>query len=224
MTARATTRDRILDASRQCFNEKGYAATTLAEIATRIGIAQGNLTYHFPTKRELAAQLEKQVRQNARAKRASHRHGSVADDYVELLLFAMNNAWENRFLLRDFGQFAGDPNALRLDPDMAADLEVLQELLRRMNKEGMFRRNLRVDLRVLARSLWIISRFWMDHLRESEGLEEVTWADQERGLQHHFAVLLPCLTASARRSLESAVLQASSRLAIEEEGEESSCE
>ena len=223
MTDRATTRDRILDASRQFFNEKGYAATTLAEIATSIGIAQGNLTYHFPTKRELAAQLEKQVRQNARANRANYRQGAVADDYVEHLLFAMNNAWENRFLLRDYAQFTDDPNALRLDPDMAADLEVLEELLRRMNKEGMFRRNFRVDLRVFARSLWIISRFWMDHLRESEGLEQVTWADQERGLEHHFAVLLPCLTASARRGLESAVLRASSRLAIKEE-EEGGCE
>jgi hypothetical protein len=57
----------------------------------------------------------------------------------------------------------------------------------------------------------------MDHLGESEGLEQVTWADQERGLQHHFAVLLPCLKARARRDLESAVLHLSSRLAIEQE-------
>ena len=216
MKDRATTPDRILDASRRLFNEKGYAATTLSEIAASIGIAQGNLTYHFPTKRELVVELEKRVRQRVRAKRAGHRHGSVADDYVELLLFAMNHTWENRFLLRDHAQFTNDPNALRLDPDMAADLEVLHELLRRMNKEGMFRRDLRVDLRVLARSLWIVSRFWMDHLRELEGLEQVTWADQERGLQHHFAVLLPCLTASARRQLEAAVLRVSNRLAIRE--------
>ena len=217
MIDRATTRDRILDASRRLFNERGYTATTLAEIAASIGIAQGNLTYHFPTKRELVVELEKRVRQRARAKRANYRHGTVADDYVELLLFAMNHTWENRFLLRDHAQFTNDPNALRLDPDMAADLEVLHELLRRMNKEAMFRRDLRVDLRVLSRSLWIVSRFWMDHLREAEGLEQVTWADQERGLQHHFAVLLPCLTASARRGLESAVLRLSSRLAIKEE-------
>jgi hypothetical protein len=163
-------------------------------------------------------ELEKRVRQRVRAKRANYLHGMVADDYVELLLFAMNHPWENRFLLRDHAQFTNDPNALRLGPDMAADLEVLHELLRRMNKEGMFRRDLRVDLRVLARSLWIVSRFWMDHLRELEGLEQVTWADQERGLRHHFALLLPCLTASARRDLESAALRLSSKLAIDEEG------
>ncbi len=217
MTDHTTTPDRILDASRRLFNEKGYAATTLSEIAASVGIARGNLTYHFPTKRELVVELEKRVRKRMRAKRVNHRRGAVADDYVELLLCAMNHAWENRFLLRDHAQFTNDPNALRLDPDMAADLEVLHETLRRMHEEGLFRRDLRVDLHVLARSLWIVSRFWMDHLRESEGLEQVTWADQERGLQHHFAVLLPCLTASARRDLESAVRRASGGPAIEEE-------
>ncbi len=218
MTDRSMTPDRILDASRRLFNEKGYAATTLAEIAASVGIAQGNLTYHFPTKRELAARLEKRVRQSARAQRASYpQRGAVADEYVELILFAMNHTWENRFLLRDYAQFSNDPNALRLDPDMAADLELLHELLGRMKKEEMFRRDLQVDLRVLARSLWIVSRYWMDHLHELEGLEQVTWADQERGVQHHLAVLLPYLTAPARRSLESAVVRASSRLTIDEE-------
>lgn len=64
--------------------KKGYAATPLAEIAASIRIAQGNLTYHFPTKRELIVEIEKRVRQRIRAKRASYRHGSVADDYVNL--------------------------------------------------------------------------------------------------------------------------------------------
>jgi AcrR family transcriptional regulator len=212
MTDRATTRERILDASRQLFNEKGYKATTLAEIAATIGIAQGNLTYHFPTKRDLVAELERRLRQSVRARRKSHRRGAVTDDYVELLLFAMNHAWENRFLLRDHAQLTSDPNPLRLDPDMAADLEELHDLLRRMKKEGMFRRDLRLDLGVLARSLWILSRYWMDHLRELEGVEQVAWADQERGLQHHLALLLPCLTASARRDLEAAARRASSTL------------
>ena len=85
-----------------------------------------------------------------------------------------------------------------------------------MSKEGMFRRDLQVDLGVLARSLFVISRYWMDHLRETDGLEQVTWADHERGLQHHLAVLFPCLTAAARRRFEAALLRLASRQAIED--------
>lgn len=216
MSERRATPDRILDASRGLFNDKGYAATTLAEIAAAVGISQGNLTYHFPTKRDLATRLEEQTRERFQARRAAFRPGALADDYVEHLLFAMNLIWDSRFLLRDRAQYAEDPSVRQPDPDMAADYEELLELLVRMEAEGLFRRDLAVDLRVLVRSLWIVSRYWMDHLHESEGLERIAWEDQERGIQHHFAVLLPCLTAAARRAFEAALRRASIPLAMRE--------
>lgn len=215
----ATTRARILEASRRIFNQRGYAATTQAEIAAAVGISQGNLTYHFPTKRDLVAHLEDGARERIRARRASLRTGAIADDYVEHLLFAMSLTREYRFLLRDRAQFGDDRDLLAPDPEMAADFEELRELLRRIEKDGLFRRDLQIDLEVLARSLWIVSRYWLDYLRESETRARITWADQERGIQHHFAVLLPNLTASARRELEAAWLRASSRLAVKDEPE-----
>lgn len=210
----ATTRDRILDASRRLFNERGYAGTSQAEIAAAVGISQGNLTYHFPTKGDLVVHLQEEARERMRARRASLRTTAIADDYVEHLLFAMSLTRDYRFLLRDRAQFAEDPKELRADPEMAAGFEELRELLRRIQKDHLFRRDLHIDLLVLARSLWIVGRYWMDHLRESEGLEQVSWADQERGIRHHFAVLLPYLTAPARREFEAALLRASSQLAV----------
>jgi len=213
MSDRSTTRQRILDASRRLFNERGYARTTLSEIAASVGIAEGNLWYHFRTKRDLVIALEEQVRGAIRAHRTAYPSGGpLADDYVECVLFSMKHQWDHRFLLRDHLEFSRDGRAVRLDPDMAAEFEMLHEMLVRMKKEGMFRRDLPVDLRVLARSLWIVSRYWTDHLQEQEGIDEIEWADQERGFQHHFAVLLPYLTASARRSLESAVLRVSGQM------------
>ncbi len=211
MTERSTTPQRILDASRKRFNERGYAATTLAEIAAEVGISPGNLTYHFPTKRHRADRLEQETRDRLRERRRARRPESVADDYVEHLLFAMSLSWESRFLLRDRAQLDDEPRPP--DPDMAADLDELRELLERAMADGFFRRDLPFDLDVLTRSLWIVSRYWMDHLRESEGVDQIRWADQERGIQHHFAVLLPCLTASARREMEAALERASRRSA-----------
>ena len=219
MSERRATPDRILDASRRLFNDRGYAATTLAEIAATVGISQGNLTYHFPTKRDLVHGLEQETRSRIQQRRANlPASGRVADDYVEHLLFAMDLIWDSRFLLRDRAQYDEDPGAGLPDPDMAADFDELSSLLLRMKEEGLFRRDLGVDLDVLARSLWIVSRYWMDHLHESEGLERITWADQERGIQHHFAVLLPCLTASARRDFEAALRRASTTPAMEARG------
>lgn len=202
---RSTTRERILDASRRLFNEQGYAATSLAEIARTVRISTGNLTYHFPTKRDIVKELGSRARQQYRDAHASPHSGPVADIYVELLRFAMEHAWQNRFLFRDQAQFGERRGAGRPDPDSVADIEIEFAILQRMQAEGMFRESLDLDLRVLSRSLWIVSRFWMDHLREVEGVNEVTWVDQERGLQHHFAVLFPCLNAAGKREFKSAL-------------------
>jgi AcrR family transcriptional regulator len=210
---RSTTRQRILEESRHLFNRRGYGDTTLAEIAAAVGIAEGNLWYHFRTKGALVAALEEELRDAVRERRRVSRSGaSASDDYVEALLFAAGQKWAYRFLLRDYLQFPKVRRPLQSDPDMAADFEMMRGSLERMKKEGLFRRDLPLDLDVLSRSLWIVSRYWTDYLQEQEGLDEISWSEQQRGFEQQFAVLLPYLTASARRSIESAFLRISGEL------------
>jgi len=205
VTAQRSTRERILEASRRLFNDQGYAATPVADIAKTVGISTGNLTYHFPAKADIVTELATRARLEYRDVKDLPRSGPIADIYVEIVRFAMNHAWHKRFLLRDRAQFGEPQRAGRPDPDSAAAVEMVHDLLRRVQSAGMFRNDLDLDLRVLARSLCIVSRFWMDHLSEAEGLGQVTWADQERGLQHHFAVLFPCLNAAGKREFQSAL-------------------
>ena len=207
MDDKPSTAEKVLLASRQLFNSRGYAATSLSDISRSVGISKGNLTYHFPTKRDLAAELITRARTLAQDRRSTLTEGDVADDYVEHLLFGMNITWNYRFLFRDRAEFAdetGDRN-----PELVADFEELLTLLRRIEAAGMFRKNAVTDLTVLTRSIWIVSRYWMDYLREFEGREEISWEDQELGIRQHFAVLLPCLTAQARRRFESALHRSS---------------
>jgi AcrR family transcriptional regulator len=59
----------ILEAARTCLGERGYAATTIAEIAAQAGVSRGLLHYYFKSKEELLAQVVR----------------AGADAYVELL-------------------------------------------------------------------------------------------------------------------------------------------
>lgn len=213
MAHHPSTPERILEAARHHFNENGYAATTLTEIASSVGISQGNLTYHFPTKRILAGRLREQAQARTGARRAAHRPGAILDDYVEHLLFAMELTWSYRFLLRDRAQFVDDGEASGPPAELVADFHELRGLIDRIAAAGMFRRSIAVDLDALTRSLWIVSRYWMDHLSEMGRLDTVTWNDQERGIHHHFTVLVPYLTTPARRQLEAALRRASGRYA-----------
>ncbi|MEO0963185.1 MAG: TetR family transcriptional regulator [Pseudomonadota bacterium] len=216
MKSRAKTADRILEAGRRMFNEKGYASTTLTQIALAVGISQGNLTYHFPTKIDLATRLQEQARLRTKTRRANLKPGTIQDDYVEHLLFGMELTWDIRFLLRDRALLADLATANQPNAEEVADYQELESLLKRIKKDELFRRDLSIDLDVLTRSLWIISRYWMDYLRDSEGLQQITWSDQERGIQQHFAVLLPCLTASAKRDFEAALARASGQTEMRE--------
>lgn len=204
----SNTAERIADAALTRFNRNGYSTTTLTEIASDIGISQGNLTYHFPTKLDLALHLSERVRVRTEARHASRLHGDLADDYVEQLLFGMEMTWNYAFLMRDRGIFEDTDAVVPPSPILVASFNERRELVGRIESEGLFRNDAEVDVDKLARSLWILSRHWMDHLREMEQHEEIAWADMRRGIEHHFAVLLPTLTVAGRRRFTDALHRA----------------
>lgn len=62
-----STKQRIIETSIAYFNENGYGAVTLHQIALHLGMTRGNLAYHFKTKDELleAITAEMWIRMNA---------------------------------------------------------------------------------------------------------------------------------------------------------------
>lgn len=52
------TRDRLLSASRELFNEQGFDDTTVAQIAERAGVAKGTFFNYFDSKEEVICDLE----------------------------------------------------------------------------------------------------------------------------------------------------------------------
>jgi len=204
MTQRSATASRILEASRELFNMKGYAATSVTEIAASLGMSQGNLTYHFPTKQALAMAIEDDLLEIMQGRRANANESAIADDYIEHVTFGMEITWRYRFVMRDRPIYGGGPIGQRPDSQLANDLGDLTGLLRRMEAQGLFFEGALEDLELLARSLWIVSRFWIDYLKEVEGLIQPRWSDQERGIDQHLALLLPRLRTSAQREFEDA--------------------
>lgn len=56
-----TTKEKIMKAATRLFNEKGYGAVNLKELAKVIGISRGNLTYHFKNKELLLEAITKNM-------------------------------------------------------------------------------------------------------------------------------------------------------------------
>ncbi|HEV7898413.1 MAG TPA: helix-turn-helix domain-containing protein [Planosporangium sp.] len=57
MRQNADTRTRIQDVALELFTEQGYEATSLREIAERLGVTKAALYYHFKTKEDIVTSM-----------------------------------------------------------------------------------------------------------------------------------------------------------------------
>lgn len=71
----AETKQRLMEATVACLNERGYANLTTAEVAARAGVSKGAQLYHFPKKDDLVvAALEYLFAQRLDASREAIRN------------------------------------------------------------------------------------------------------------------------------------------------------
>ncbi len=109
------TRNRILDAALQLFNERGTAATSTNLIAAEAGISPGNLYYHFEDKQEIIRALHAQyaAAHEGRWEPSPHARDNLAA-LRENVTAGMTLAWEYRFFERE------SLALLQADPELRA--------------------------------------------------------------------------------------------------------
>jgi AcrR family transcriptional regulator len=194
------TRDRILKAALALFNERGEAHVSLAQIAGRLGISEGNLWYHFRTKRDLVAALfaELEARIDLNLSRDPASFGPLVGEFADHARQRYRDMWEYRFLYRH-----------RFDPDEECELaQRIAQLIERAHRHterllaAMVERQLLraspQEITELAANAWIISRYWLDYLQERQGVARISEADLQAGVKQLFALYRPYLTDAAR--------------------------
>ena len=95
------TKDRIVATALSLFNEAGYSAVTTAALAERLGISEGNLWYHFKTKRALLDAIGERFAASITARLALVPEGDPVASYARLLRTMMAEFRDFRFLYRD---------------------------------------------------------------------------------------------------------------------------
>jgi len=200
------TKERILEAARSLWNERGFLAVPVAEIAARVGISTGNLSYHFPAKRDLVLAL---------FDRAEKAHLELVRDWapetaleelpgwIRALCGAM---WEHRYLYRD------TPHLVLEAPELAArGRQTLAAEGRRQFEAGIEALARAGDLRIdpaereaLVTTGWILVRHWIDYLVEARAVERIRREHVEALVAQYLALLRPHLAPAARRRLAAA--------------------
>jgi AcrR family transcriptional regulator len=202
------TRERILRASLTLFNEHGEGAVSLAQVAARLGISEGNLWYHFRAKRDLvaalSAELEARIEQNLSRPPAAA--GGQLADFADYTRQSFRDMWEYRFLYRRRPDWTAEP-------ELAQRLVALTERGHRYNEAilaEMVRRKLiratPTEIKELTANAWIIARYWLDYLQERHGLSRIAEAEIQAGVRQIFALYRPHLTDAARAQIALAKL------------------
>src|SRR5439155_14083707 len=154
-TATESSRDQIIRAAAESLLESGYSGTSVRSIASKAGVAIGNLQYWFPTKSELLVEAWRYL--TATSVQELRRTLNQLTDPLEVLDVGVESIWDALRRLGDVQLAAFDllvqaPRAETLQaylPELFSRYrEVIEEQLDRLDGDGRIRLKLPHDVLV----------------------------------------------------------------------------
>ena len=176
--AKVRTRQKVLDAARTLFAERGYDAATIRDIAKGAGMSTGAVFANFQDKAELfeAVFSEEMEGLLADIRTAAAAEGRVLDRLSNGLTAGYHRSLDHLPLMQAMvarSWFQPEDADLRSRAFVRPLVEAVAELLQAGVREGELRQD--VDLPLLARLIWdvFISNFRFAAY-DSWGIEELT--------------------------------------------------
>jgi AcrR family transcriptional regulator len=199
------TRQRILAAALELFNERGPDHVTTAEIARAVNINEGNLYYHFRTKEALVLALFALFEADALAivAKIDGADEGAAATYTGFLRLWFLLVWNYRFLFRDLvGLVSSAPALVEPVRTISAAMRfAVDDIVGRMEKAGLAEIPEGERAAVLT-NLWIVSTYWAAYLNLQEGVTEFGPLQLEWGLRQVSSLFRPYLSPAATAELE----------------------
>lgn len=192
------TRDRIIQASLDLFNEQGERNVTTNHIASHLGISPGNLYYHFKNKQQIIFDiyLEYEAKVDANLQLPEGRDVTVNDKLIYLQAI-YQGLWDYRFMHRDL------QHLLQNDPELHKRYNAFfKRCLSRTEMIYMALRSAEIinandeELKALALNTWILVTSWFGFMHTNlliSGHEE-TRELLNAGIYQIFALERPYLT------------------------------
>ena len=199
---------RIVETARALFNEHGYGAVSTAALAAACGIAEGNLWYHFKTRRALLDAIGERFAVAIEARLALRPARDPLSDYAAMLAMMMGEFRDFRFLYRDQPSYGEHAEVVRRNaPDWLEQTFAQLELyLAALVDAGQLDWP-RERLRDLAINATIILRYGLEHYREMGEATGSGTGSVQRTLRRHLTLFEHRLALPAARRLHAALAQ-----------------
>ncbi|MCL9783837.1 TetR/AcrR family transcriptional regulator [Vibrio sp. S4M6] len=198
------TKDKIVQAALELFNENGERSITTNHIAAHIGISPGNLYYHFRNKQELIREIfklySKELLEWFAPVKGNTEGLAVLKHYLNAIFTLM---WKYRFF------YSNLPDILRRDEQLHSEYIEVQHKLK-VNLVEIIQ--LFVDLRLLSiqqddienfvTTLHMIVCGWLSYQSAMSSNITVTESIIHRGMLQMIYVVKPRATELGQRQLQ----------------------
>lgn len=205
------TRDRILSEALRLFNEQGYGNVTTAALAASVGIAEGNLWYHFNSKKALLEAIGEQfdgyINRRLELRPGTGPGADVIDDYVAFVRAFGQELRDYRFLYRDQIDYTDNSEKMaEARPGWyRRNYQQLESYYAQMIAQGVLDWP-RERLDDLVINATIIFRFSLEYFRETGQPVEAGSGAVTRALTQHLTLfehrMAPEAAQRLRRALE----------------------
>ncbi|MFM5917060.1 MAG: TetR/AcrR family transcriptional regulator [Novosphingobium sp.] len=208
------TKDRIAETARILFNEQGYGGVSTAALAAACGIAEGNLWYHYKTRRALLDAIGEQFAGAIEARLALLPARDPVGDYAALVAAMMAEFRDFRFLYRDQQSYGEHAEVIRAKaPEWTRrTFDQLELYLAALADAGLLDWP-RERLRDLAVNATIILRYGLEHYREMGEATGSGTGSVQRTLLRHLTLFEHRLDPAAAKELHQAIAAIETRLA-----------
>ncbi len=201
------TRDKILLASLELFNERGERNVTTNHIAAHLAISPGNLYYHFRNKSDIIYEIfleyEKLVDYYLDIPRD---RPLTLEDLTFYLESVFDGLWSYRFFHRDLEYLLDSDPRLRKDYREFTNrcLAAISQIFEKMSEAGIIEPQPE-DLRsAMSLNVWLVITNWMAFLKTAHAGDEpasLSLTELKQGIYQVLTLEIPYLTSDYREQV-----------------------
>ena len=198
------TRDKILLASLELFNERGERNVTTNHIAAHLAISPGNLYYHFRNKSDIIYEIFLEYEKLVDFYLDIPEDRSLTlEDLTFYLESVFDGLWSYRFFHRDLEYLLDSDNRLRRDYRDFTNrcLGSIRLIFEKMAEAGIIEPQ-PVDLRTaMSLNVWLVITNWMAFLKTAHAAEDsnnLTLTELKQGIYQVLTLEIPYLTPAYR--------------------------
>ena len=202
------TRDRIILASLELFNDCGERNVTTNHIAAHLGISPGNLYYHFRNKGDIIYEIFCDYRACVESTlRVDPERPLDVRDKLAYLEAVFDGLWHFRFFHRDLEYLLDTDPRLRREYRVFTGycLRAVEQILVGLQRGGILREQSEREHQAMALNVWLVVSNWMAFLKTAhvgEGSEAITLDQLRQGIFQVLTLELPYVTSAYQEEVE----------------------